>query len=112
MSNEIHTGNLLRNYFTVKRIAQSAAARNIGITAKTLATYFKRKTMRIDTMLHLSHALNYNFLKEIANSLPNEMPPHNTNPLQTRVTELEQQNHDLAMQVKTLEKALELVGRK
>ena len=55
---------------------------------------------------------NYNFLKEIANSLPNEMPPHNTNPLQARVTELEQQNHDLTMQVKTLEKALELVGRK
>lgn len=34
------------------------------------------------------------------------------NPLQQRITELEAQNHDLQLQIKTLERALELVGKK
>lgn len=34
------------------------------------------------------------------------------NPLQTRVTELEKQNSDLQLQIKTLEKAIELMGRR
>jgi len=109
---EIHIGNLLKAYVKKNRIRQSGWGRKANLNPKTIAGYLKRPTMRIDTLLHICTTLNYNFLKEVAAILPPDMPPVSENNLQARVAELELQNRDLELQVKTLEKALELVGRK
>jgi len=105
-------GPMLRKYVKAKRIYQSGWARKMGFNPKTIARYLKRKTMMIDTLFTISQTLNYNFLREIAELLPADMPPINEHPLQARVTELEQQNHDLQLQVKTLKEALSLMSGK
>jgi len=103
-------GKMLRAYVKAKRIYQSAWARKVGLNAKTINNYLRQPNMRIDTLFDISQALNYNFLREIAALLPPEMPPHNISPQQTRIAELELQNNELQLQVKTLKEALSLVG--
>jgi len=44
--------------------------------------------------------------------LPPEFTAIAENPLQTHISELEKQKSDLELQLKTLEKAIELMGRK
>jgi transcriptional regulator with XRE-family HTH domain len=105
-------GNLLKDYVKKHRIYQSAWARKVKLNRKTIAQYLKQPAMQVDTLFNICQALNYNFLKEIAALLPADMPPHADNPLQTRITELEKEKHDLELQVKTFEKALELLSGK
>ncbi len=109
---KFHTGNFLKQYVKKNRIRQSGWARKAGLNVKTVSGYLKQPTMWIETLLGICHTLNYNFFKEIAALLPPDMPPVTQNPLQARIDELEKQKSDLELQVKTLEKALELVGRK
>lgn len=105
-------GKLLRAYVKKHRIYQSGWARKKGISPKSVARYLKQPGMMVDTLFAICQTLNYNFLKEIAALLPPDMPPLTDNPLQTRITELEKDKHDLEMQVKTLKEAIELMGGK
>lgn len=108
----LHIGEMLYKHIRQHRYFQSVLARDLGISQKSVWQYKKRKTMRVDTLLNLCQSLNYNFLRDIAALLPADMPPHHAHPLQTRLAELEQQNHELQLQVKTLQEALRLVGSK
>jgi hypothetical protein len=108
---KFHTGNFLKQYVKKNRIRQSGWARKAGLNVKTVSGYLKQPTMWIETLLGICLILNHNFFKDIAATLPPDMPPLTENPLQARIDELEAQNHDLQLQVKTLERALELVGK-
>lgn len=112
MNPTLHIGKMLTAHVKKYRIRQSGWARQEGLNRHTIASYLKQEDMRVATLYAVCQALNYNFLKEIANQLPADMPPLIPNPLQTRLTELEKQNHDLQMQVQTLEKAIALMGGK
>jgi transcriptional regulator with XRE-family HTH domain len=103
-------GAILKTYVKKHRLRQNGWARQEGKNRRTIAKYLKGSDMRVSTLLEICQALNYNFLRDIAAMLPPEMPPQNIHPLETRVAELEQQNLELQLQVKTLEKALSLVG--
>src|SRR5688572_8888625 len=92
-----HIGKMLRDYVKKHRIYQSGWAKKSGLNPKTIAQYLKQPTMQIDTLMTICQTLNYNFMKDIAALLPADMPPHTENPLQSRVTELEKQNHDLEL---------------
>ena len=105
-------GDILKKHVKKHRLRQNGWARQEGKNRRTIAKYLKGKDMHVGTLFTICQALNYNFLRDIAAMLPPEMPPHYTHPLQTRVDELEQQNLELQLQVKTLEKALSLVGGK
>lgn len=105
-------GKLLQAYVKKNRIRQSGWARTAGIHPKTVAKYLKQPTMQIATLFAICQTLKYNFLKDIADHLPPDMPPVTDNPLQSHIAQLEQQVHDLELHVKVLREALELVGRK
>lgn len=111
-TNNIHIGKLLKAYTTQNKVRIAGWARKSGKSPKTIGKYFRQPTMRVETLLDICLTLNHNFFKDIAATLPPDMPPLTPNPLQQRVTELETQNHDLQLQVKTLERALELIGKK
>ena len=102
-------GEMLRKYVNENRIYQSSWARKAELSSKTIAQYLKQPTMQVDTLFRICQALNYNFLSHIAAMLPPDMPPLAENPLQARVNELEKENSDLQLQIKTLERAIELM---
>ncbi len=102
-------GKRLRSYVKEHRIFQSAWARLQGVSAKQVARYLKQGDMRVGTLFSISQILKYNFLREIADMLPAEFPPHQENPLAKRVAELEQENADLALQLNLLK---EIMGKK
>jgi len=103
-------GAILKAHVKKYRVRQSGWARQEGLNVNTINDYLKRKDMRISTLLDISQALNYNFFKQIADLLPTDMPPIIENPLQARVTELEKQNSELELQLKTLKEAIGLMG--
>ncbi len=106
-----HTGKMLRKYIDEHRIYQSALSRKIKRQPQSLADFLKRSSIQTSILFELSLALHYNFFRQIAEQLPAGMPPVPENPLQARVTELEKQNSDLQLQIKTLERALQLIGK-
>jgi predicted transcriptional regulator len=110
--NQIHIGNLLKEHVKKNRLRLSGWARKAGLNYRTVSTYLNQSTMQLDTLLAICETLNYNFFKQIADTLPADMPPVAENPLQARITELEKQKSDLELQVKTLKEAIELMGRK
>lgn len=103
-------GLLLRNYIKQHRIYKSALARAVNRHPTTLQDLIKKPSLQTTILWEISVALKHNFFADIAAQLG--IADGFENPLQQRVTELEKQNHDLALQVKTLEKAIELMGRK
>lgn len=103
-------GSIIKAHVKKHRLRQNGWARQEGKNRRTIAKYLKGKDMHVGTLFTICQALNYNFLRDIAALLPPEMPPQNIHPMQTRVDELEQQNLELQLQVKTLKEALSLVG--
>lgn len=105
-----HTGNMLREYVKKHRIFQSGWARQQGVSGQTKARYLKQPTMRIDTLYAVCQTLHYNFLQEIAATLPATMPRQQPPGQQAEVAALQQQVKELQTQVATLKEALALVG--
>ncbi len=101
-----HIGKILKAYVREKRISQAGWARQQGIGAQQVARYLKRPDQRIGTLFTISQVLKHNFLREIADQLPAEFPPHHENPLSIRVAELEKENEMLKMQVDLLKEVL------
>jgi hypothetical protein len=99
-------GPLLRKYVKEKRIYQSGWARKQGTTPLAVARYLKRPDMKISTLFTICQVLSYNFIREIADQLPAEFPPHTTNPLQQRVSDLEEENKMLKKEVAVLKEVL------
>ena len=99
-------GPRLKKYVKEKRIYQSGWARQQGISPRDVARYLKRPDMKISTLFTICQVLSYNFLREIADQLPAEFPTHTTNPLQQRVSDLEEENKMLKQQVALLKEVL------
>lgn len=105
-------GDMLRKYVKKHRLSQSGWGRQASLNRKTIASYLKNPDMHIGTLWNISQELGYNFVQEIANQLPPELPPHPENPLAARVAELEEENKLLRKEVETLKEAIGLMGRK
>ena len=100
-----HIGRRLRKYVTEKRLFQSAWARAQGVNNVTIARYFKRETMKITTLFTISQVLKYNFIREIADQLPAELPPHAENPLAAENEKLKKEIEWLQLLVETWKEA-------
>ena len=88
---KIHIGQRIKKFVKDNRISQAAWSRRQGVRQQVIWNYMKSQAMRIDTLFTISQQLKYNFLREIADQLPAEFPPHAVNPLQQRVAELEEE---------------------
>lgn len=100
----LNIGKRLREYVKANRIFQSGWARTQGVKANTIAKYLKRESLQVETLFTICQVLKYNFIREIADKLPPDFPPHTPNPLQARITELEKENEKLKIEIKVLER--------
>jgi hypothetical protein len=99
-----HVGALLKKYAKEKRVFQSAWARAQGIKPKTVISYYKRPSMQLSTLFTICQVLKYNFVREIADALPAEFPPHTPNPLAT-------ENDALKKEIEFLKREIEILER-
>lgn len=68
--NDIHAGQLLKNYIKTKKIAKSALARALNINPSTVISHTKSGSMKTDTLLRYCVVLKHNFFTDIAAMLP------------------------------------------
>ncbi len=94
-----HIGNMLRQHVKKRRLMLSVWSRLQGVGDTTIAKYCKNEDMRVHTLLSISKTLQYNFLAEIAATLPADLPPRAENPLQAQVEELKAENEKLKTQL-------------
>jgi len=106
-----HIGNLLTAFIKKNRLYQSAWARDAGISATTIAYYLKQPTMRVDTLYAISQQLKHNFLRDIANTLPPELPPQAPVDQSEELAALKAENAALKIEIAGLEKAIGLMGK-
>ena len=105
-----HIGKILRAFVDKKKIPQSWWSRQAGVSEKTIATYLKNPTIRLDTLFKICQQLEYNFIREIADALPDNLPPEKVIDQSAKIAELEKRNTELTNEVATLKEALRLVG--
>jgi len=70
---DIHIGNILNDYFKEKRIRKAALGRAMGISPVVLAQNLKKPSLHLHFVIQLSHALQYNFVADIAQRLPGNL---------------------------------------
>ena len=102
-------GTILTDYVRKHRIYKSALARAVNRKPRTMLRLLKQPSLQTAILWEISVALKHNFFADIAAAL--NIDNGFENPLQQRVTELEKQNHDLQLQIATLEKVIGLMGR-
>jgi hypothetical protein len=97
-----HIGEILKKYCSEKRIYKAAWARHQSVRKSTVTGYFKKKSMQISTLFTISQVLKYNFIRQVADMLPPEYPPHAANPLQAEVEALKKENEKLKDEIAVL----------
>jgi len=107
-----HIGNMINSYVRNNRFSQAAWARRAGVKPKTVAKYLKQPSMRVDTLMAVCQHLEHNFLREIADLLPPDLPPHATVDQTSEVASLKAEIETLKVQVATFERAFKLVAGK
>ena len=101
-----HVGQMLRAHVKKHRLYISGWAHTQGVKLTTVISYFKKTTMQIGTLYTISKVLKYNFIRDVADSLPEEFPPHPVNPLQAENDALKKEIELLKRDVATLERVL------
>jgi cell shape-determining protein MreC len=103
---------MLRQYVDDNRLSQAAWARRANVNISTITQYLKQPTMRVDTLMAVSEQLEYNFLRDIANTLPPQLPPQALKDQSTELAALQTENAALKIEIAALEKAIGLMGKK
>jgi hypothetical protein len=90
-------GKMLREYVRVHRIRQSGLSRVMSIRQNTLWKYWKRPSLQLSVLWQMSLALKYNFIADLADKLPADLPRANTPGVNERATiaELEKKLEDV-----------------
>jgi hypothetical protein len=97
-----HIGDMLKKFTKEKRTYKAAWARHQKVYYSTVQRYFKKSSMQISTLFTISQVLKYNFLRQVADALPPEFPPHADNPLQAEVDALKKENAELKKEIEVL----------
>lgn len=68
--NNIHIGNLVKNYVKENHINSAELARKIGKTRQNIYDLYKRDDIEVKLLLAISDALNHNFINDICTPQP------------------------------------------
>lgn len=112
MTKAPNIGQMLKQYVDDNRLSQAAWARRANVNYSTIIKYVKQPTMRVDTLMAVCEQLEYNFLRDIANSLPPELPPQAPIDQSGELAALKAENQQLKIEIAALERAIGLMGRK
>jgi transcriptional regulator with XRE-family HTH domain len=63
--NDIHIGNLIKNFVKENHINSAELARKIGKTRQNIYDLYKRDDIEVKLLLALSDALNHDFVNDI-----------------------------------------------
>jgi DNA-binding transcriptional MerR regulator len=105
-----HIGQMLNTHIRKNRYYQSALARDIGMSAESVAKFLKRSDNKVSNLWKISHMLNYNFISDIAAQLPSSMPCAAT-AKDHRISELEKQLEELNAECKTLQRIVDVLNK-
>jgi len=95
-----------------KRINVSELARGLRINHSTAAGMLQRPTLQVQRLAEISELLNYNFFREIANTLSCTEPDYTSEPNRAEVNKLQNQIKDLELEVRILRQTIkDLSGR-
>jgi transcriptional regulator with XRE-family HTH domain len=61
---KIHIGKRIKEVLKQKRISVNQLAKSISHSRCTVYDIFNRKSVDTELLIHISHALDYNFLRE------------------------------------------------
>lgn len=111
MTKAPHIGQTLKQYVDDNRLSQAAWARRANVNADTVAKYLKRPSMRVDTLMAVCEQLEYNFLRDIANTLPPTLPPLAPKDQTMELAALQAENAALKIEIAALERAIGLMGK-
>lgn len=104
-------GSILQRHIRKYRYYKSALARDIGMRRESLADLLKRPDSRLSSIWKICFALNYNFIADIAEQLPSDMPCA-PSAKDKRIAELEEQLEALRAECRTLERIVEVLRMK
>jgi hypothetical protein len=102
-----HAGQLLRTFTKEKRIYLSAWARHQGVKPHMIQRFFKKPTMQISNLYLISIILKNNFIREIADTLPTELPSRSETVLKTENDNLKKEIEKLKMENELLKGIIE-----
>lgn len=106
-----HVGNMLNRHVRMNRYYQAALARDIGVRPETVANFLRRPDNKVSYIWRICHALNYNFLADLAALLPPTMPSA-PNAKDARIAELEKELQQRTTERDTLQRVLEILREK
>jgi cell division protein FtsB len=104
-------GQMLKQYVDDNRLSQAAWARRANVNYSTIVKYIKQPTMRVDTLMAVCEQLEYNFLRDIADTLPPNLPPLAAIDQSAELAALKAENEKLKIEIAVLEKAIGLMGK-
>ena len=99
-------GEIIYKHTTEKRLHKSAWARAQGVNSSTISGYFKRKDMKLHTLIRICHILKYNFLHQLATTLPADYPPLQINLLSSQLETLQKENEMLKYEIQILKEVI------
>lgn len=103
-----HVGHMLNVHMRRHRYYKSALARDIGMNYETVVNFMRRPDIKVSYLWRICHALNYNFVAELAAQLPPAMPAP-PGPKDDRIAELERQVQELTMECDTLQRVIDIL---
>jgi len=106
LNTDIDPVGILKDYCKKHRIYKSGLARMMNINYKFVINSLKGKTMDIDKLVAFSHALQYNFLRDLAAQLPASYPSHDPEMIkrEQEILQLKEQLTQVETEKKLLEK--------
>jgi hypothetical protein len=69
-SETIHTGNMLKAFFAIRRTRKSALARHLNRNKNSVLNFQKNSSIQTAILWEISMVLKHNFFMDIASKLP------------------------------------------
>jgi len=91
METKIHVGRMISKRIEETGIKRTTLAVRMGLPNTAIYAYEKRSSLQLQSLLHLSDTLRYNFFMDIAMRLPADYASDNNSPKDTLLAEQAEQ---------------------